>query len=296
MRAFVRLIFTTSHTISFIILGISFLAPRFTDRKGQQQASMNTQTRPEDHIASLKTWLESQGGALHPSVQIAHDDDSGYHLRASSPVPANTSMVTVPFHSTFSILTSTVSWPDIIDMLLPVESPYMVMTRFAFVREYLLGKESQWYPYIAMLPQPSQVRAFPVQWEDGSDEMKWIRGTSLEESRSKKLETWKWEWEMGMKQLRGQEWAWDGGETRITWYVRFLPSSHFYNLYFASDHMHRILRVGRSQLTGCDEGNYTNGQVQSWLLEHSHKRSSLETTYLLNHKLQVSFYRSGRAV
>lgn len=147
----------------------------------------------------FKGWFLSHGGRFDINVDIDLDSD-GFYLRVSNEkdLSPGTLVVSCP-HSL------TISWLSVVKdpffgKLDPnsVEQQSLhqsVFTRFFLVNQFLLQKESLWWPYIRLLPQPASAGNFNTPlWYD-SEDLPWIRGTNLEFGTKKLEESWRQEYD-----------------------------------------------------------------------------------------------------
>ena len=145
---------------------------------------------------SLLEWSENHGGKLHPSLEIYNDNVTKYSLRVKPSIAdalqPGFSAVTCPAATTLSYLNALVDGPINHQ---PADSPSNsptaafppgftqslpphVLGRFFLIKEYLKGKDSLWWPYLATLPSPDQISAWvlPPFWP--YDEIRYLEGTN----------------------------------------------------------------------------------------------------------------------
>ena len=65
------------------------------------------------------------------------------------------------------------------------------------MEEFLRGKESDWWSYLRMLPQPGGEGLDTPMWY-GEEDLKWICGTNLEGARATRARQWREEYEEGV--------------------------------------------------------------------------------------------------
>ena len=112
-----------------------------------------------------------------------------------------------------------------------------VALRLALMEEYLLGKDSSWWPYINILPQPvpesttpedapkDNITAIPKKpfhtplYFD-EDDMLWLDGTNLGSAARQRAGAWKEEFEMAKDALKGLD------ESKKALWTRFAPPGH----------------------------------------------------------------------
>ncbi|KAI0171734.1 SET domain-containing protein [Hypoxylon sp. FL1284] len=148
-----------------------------------------------ERFDALLRWIEEDGGGLHPSIEIYHDDTTkaSFRVKDSCSVGIEDVIVTLPLSRALSYLDAINRHPD---FALPSSSssqvqeeqgcfpaeflektPPHVVGRFFLMQEYLLGSRSKWWPYIRTLPQPEHMSSLlPVMWP--SDDVEFLRGTN----------------------------------------------------------------------------------------------------------------------
>ncbi|KAK3305879.1 uncharacterized protein B0T15DRAFT_533719 [Chaetomium strumarium] len=137
----------------------------------------------QSRFDALVEWSRRHSGSLHPSLEIYHDDVTKFSLRVKPSVggglTAPHKAVTCPVSTTLSYLNALVDGP--LNVASPLKQqdaafperfmqscPPHVIGRFFLIKEYLKGKDSFWWPYIATLPQPEHVKdwALPAFWPE----------------------------------------------------------------------------------------------------------------------------------
>ncbi|KAL2260414.1 hypothetical protein VTK26DRAFT_5583 [Humicola hyalothermophila] len=143
---------------------------------------------------ALLAWSQQHGAELHPSLEIYHDDVTKFSLRvkgsAKEGLEPGFMAVSCPVSTTLSFLNALVDGPIILgpfaDERTPAfprrfmaSAPPHVISRFFLIKEYLKGKASFWWPYIAALPQPEHVSAWalPAFWPE--DDIAYLDGTNV---------------------------------------------------------------------------------------------------------------------
>ena len=157
----------------------------------------------------FESWFLTNGGYLHPSVEIASDDSHGNVVRVKQNhiLSAGSMVVSCPHHLT-------ISWPVINQLHFPdVHSTFTphIATRLFLVKQRLLKAQSPWWPYINSLPFSFTT---PL-WYD-EDDLIWLRGTNLGNAKKIREEAWRQEYENAMQSLftRGSDfqqqhlWTW----------------------------------------------------------------------------------------
>ena len=167
---------------------------------------------PNSHQSKVRecfaTWFTSNGGYLHPSIEIVYSDVFGYHLRVKEgfDLTPGDQIVSCPHALTISVTNADgaePSWPHFLDF--PADQAAEIVTRFFLIEQYLLQGASFWWPYMRMLPQPDQkeLLATPI-WYDEKD-LVWIAGTNLEGARLSRLAKWQTEHTCFLRMLEEQQ-------------------------------------------------------------------------------------------
>ncbi|KAH9886361.1 SET domain-containing protein [Xylariomycetidae sp. FL2044] len=131
-----------------------------------------------ERFDTLVRWVRGAGGGLNPDVEIYQDEvyKASFRVRDSFSISQDDVIVTLPLSKSLSFLNaihdSTVFPAEFIE-----KTPPHVVGRFFLMQQYLLGRESKWWPYIQTLPQPSQMSSLlPTMWP--SDDVEFLRGTN----------------------------------------------------------------------------------------------------------------------
>ncbi len=141
----------------------------------------------------FESWFLANGGCLHPSVEIASDDDGNFVRVKQDRVLLSGSMVVSCPHEL------TISWPGVNQYhFRHVRSSFKphIATRLFLMKQRLLKEQSPWWPYINSLP-----RSFSTPlWYDDNDS-KWLRGTNLGNAKEVREEAWRQEHINAMQSL-----------------------------------------------------------------------------------------------
>ena len=144
---------------------------------------------------ALIQWVEQAGGSLNAAVEVYHNEvtKGSFRVRAGCKVDKGDSIVTLPLSRSLSFLNALSGHPDFTDVsfphiVAPENSPYFpvgflketpphVVSRFFLMQQYLLGRDSLWWPYIRTLPQPEHLGgSLPAMWP--SDDLEFLAGTN----------------------------------------------------------------------------------------------------------------------
>lgn len=150
----------------------------------------------EARFAKLVSWATEHGAELHPAVEIYKDDVTGFSMRVKPTPEAGApelkpgdSILTCPLKISLSYLNTEcggpiLSPPSERTESMPVFPPKFmdlqphIIGRFYLIKQYLLGKASFWHPYIATLPQPSNLSSWslPPFWPE--EDALFLEGTN----------------------------------------------------------------------------------------------------------------------
>ena len=142
----------------------------------------------------FESWFLTNGGYLHPAVEIASDNDLGNFVRVKQnhTLLPGSIVVSCPHHLTISSTTVTQhSSRDVHSIFTP-----HVATRLFLIKQRLLKGQSPWWPYINSLPRSF---ATPL-WYD-EDDLIWLQGTNLGNAKKIRQEAWRQEYESAMQSL-----------------------------------------------------------------------------------------------
>lgn len=158
----------------------------------------------------FESWFLTNGGYLHPSVEIAFGDQGNFVCVKKDHVllPGST-VVSCPHELT-------ISWPGVNQYHFPhVHSTFTphIATRLFLMKQNLLKEQSPWWPYINSLP-----RSFSTPlWYDDND-LIWLRGTNLGNAKEVREDAWRKEYENTMQLLFTD--GFDVEQKRLwTWFV-----------------------------------------------------------------------------
>ncbi|KAJ4414009.1 hypothetical protein N0V82_008179 [Gnomoniopsis sp. IMI 355080] len=152
----------------------------------------------EERFSALVSWATLHGASLHPALEIYKDDVTGFSMRVKSlSGPEETTLkpsdevLACPLEISLSYLNaltgqplSTTTPPDHTSKNSPQFPPELmkaaphIIGRFYLMQQYLLGKASFWYPYIATLPQPDVTSSWasPPFWPE--EDAEFLEGTN----------------------------------------------------------------------------------------------------------------------
>jgi len=188
---------------------------------------MDPSSKGQDGHSRLISWSTRQGAALHPQIEVYKDETTGLSLRvrreASEEGPdkqpfdaTRQSLVSCSLTMTLSYLNARVGGPlSNIDNLVSGPPPHPsfpalfmneipphVVGRFFLVQQYLLGRESHWFPYIELLPRPEHILswALPPFWPE--EDIDFLEGTNVHASIATIKENVKAEFTTARKTLK----------------------------------------------------------------------------------------------
>ncbi|KUI67662.1 Ribosomal lysine N-methyltransferase set10 [Cytospora mali] len=150
----------------------------------------------QERFDTLLSWSKTYGAEIHPALEVYKDEVTGFSMRVK-PSPTSTSpiinrgdnILTCPLQTSLSYLNATTGGPLLSrpaertepcpvfpERFMKLE-PH-VIGRFYLMKQYLMGKASFWYPYIATLPQPDVISSWslPPFWPD--EDLAFLDGTN----------------------------------------------------------------------------------------------------------------------
>ncbi|KAL1841157.1 hypothetical protein VTJ49DRAFT_7382 [Mycothermus thermophilus] len=209
---------------------------------------------------ALVEWSRKHGAELHPSLEIYRDNVTGYSLRVNpsftEPLGLGFVAVTCPLSTTLSFLNVLVDGPLDISSESSFSSlntafpprfmqslPPHVIARFFLIKEYLKGKQSFWWPYLATLPAPEQIAvwALPPFWPD--DDVVYLDGTNAGIAIAEIQANIKKEFKQARKVLKEENWSGYSGYTQLLYkwaYSIFTSRSFRPSLILSPDTQRRV--------------------------------------------------------
>lgn len=149
-------------------------------------------------FSALLEWSREHGGTVHSALEVYKDDVTGFSMRVKPSsaegidltAGAAEQVLSCPFSTTLSFLNARVGGPMLtgssqLDVELRPAFPPLFMEiqphvigHFYLMKQYLLGKNSFWYPYIRTLPQPDSISSWslPPFWPD--EDFEFLEGTN----------------------------------------------------------------------------------------------------------------------
>lgn len=170
----------------------------------------------------LEEWFATNGGVIHATISRNHAD--GLHLRYSynhTKHAPEDPVVSCPHALSLSILDLDCAgdrWPE--EFVLHHKDAPEVLTRFFLIDQYLEGRDSFWWPYLSMLPQPTEPHPFHTPLWYGEEDCAWIAGTNLEAARTGRIVAWQREFDEGLELLKGSSRVGSSLTCLYSWYVR----------------------------------------------------------------------------
>ena len=148
-----------------------------------------------ERLSIFIEWFMSNGGFLHSAVEVA-SGTIGYHLRlrGDCTFPPDNYIVACPSKLTMSILNANLSTGGrSLASISPQSKPHSTIV-LLLMTEFNKGKESFWWPYIQILPQPDEQKLNTPLWYE-EDDRQWILGTNLDQGRLDREMMWRMEFE-----------------------------------------------------------------------------------------------------
>lgn len=161
------------------------------------------------------SWFLANGGYISPLTEVVTDDQGQYHVRVRSGhnVAESERLVSCPHTLTFSyasIQHSELKTKACEATPSPISQD--IVLRLLFMEQYLLGEKSFWWPYISIIPQPSQrhgayenveesgavagsVKTFHTPLYFDEEDKLWLHGTNLGVATKQRATDWRDEFE-----------------------------------------------------------------------------------------------------
>ena len=171
------------------------------------------------------SWFLANGGRISSSAEILVDDREQYHMRVrlGQTVLEGETLVSCPQALTFNYASFIHDNTQTKATQLDVRSLAQdIALRLFLMEQYLLGKDSFWWPYISILPQPCQRPAtdetanalapgavpqknFHTPLYFGEEDMLWLTGTNLGVATRQRAADWEEEFEAAKDAINGIE-------------------------------------------------------------------------------------------
>jgi hypothetical protein len=149
---------------------------------------------------AFEEWFRSNGGYLHPSVQLAHDAEQGSHFRASAMIEPGTHVLTVPHNLSMSNLNAQVDDDFPVFRIHAQQFTVEGLSFFYLMAQWVNKDKSFWKPYLDILPTPEQGFETPMFYDE--DDRQWLEGTDLHPTLIGREAAWKKYWEDGLQVMQ----------------------------------------------------------------------------------------------
>lgn len=141
----------------------------------------------DEKIERLLDWFQKNGGWLNPSVEIANNEEHGFHMRAKQNLQGPFDVVKCPLKLTLSHLNLDPNQKWVPYHRSPLQAclgklPDRVVAYLLLIEQLVLGDDSPWAQYIDCLPDDkdfiySTTKSYPN-----------FETTALRNAKSKKLQ------------------------------------------------------------------------------------------------------------
>lgn len=163
----------------------------------QRDISSEMKEADQEHFKTLLGWSKAHGGTVHPALEVYKDDVTGFSMRVKPSSTAGTDatvnsgeeVLTCPLSTSLSFLNATTDGPvlsgpsDRTEARPAFPQRFMeiqphVIGHFYLMKQYLMGKDSFWHPYISTLPQPDSISSWnlPPFWPE--EDFEFLEGTN----------------------------------------------------------------------------------------------------------------------
>ncbi|KAH0284493.1 SET domain-containing protein [Aureobasidium namibiae CBS 147.97] len=149
---------------------------------------------------AFEEWFRSNGGYLHPSIQLAQDAEQGSHFQASAVIEPGTHVLTVPHNLAMSNLNAQVD--DDFPVFRTHAQQFTVegLSFFYLMAQWLNKDKSFWKPYLDILPSPERGFETPMFYDE--DDRQWLEGTDLYPTLLGREAAWTKYWEDGVQVMK----------------------------------------------------------------------------------------------
>lgn len=147
---------------------------------------------------ALLEWSEAHGGTVNPTLEVYKDDVTGFSMRVKpsstvgidATVKSGEEVLACPLSTSLSFLNATTGGPILSGQSERAEArpvfpqrfmdiqPHLI-GHFFLMKQYLMGKDSFWHPYISTLPQPDSISSWslPPFWPE--EDFRFLGGTNV---------------------------------------------------------------------------------------------------------------------
>ncbi|KAI7782841.1 hypothetical protein LA080_012882 [Diaporthe eres] len=147
---------------------------------------------------ALLAWSKAHGGTVHPTLEVYKDDVTGFSMRVKpsstvgidATIKSGEELLACPLSTSLSFLNATTGRPILSGQSERAEArpvfpqrfmdiqPH-VIGHFFLMKQYLMGKDSFWHPYISTLPQPDSFSSWslPPFWPE--EDFRFLGGTNV---------------------------------------------------------------------------------------------------------------------
>ena len=174
----------------------------------------NPNSQSLESLHRFVQWYVHHGGYIHPALEVVENYPHGLSMRVGvdgDAIRSKTAILSCPHAVTISYCnamriepfeTHSESFPS---AFLQQASPRTV-TVFFLSQQYLLGEQSFWWPYLRILPQPSDTSKLCTPLWFSDEDTVWLRGTNVEKGCSDRVYEWKKQWAEGVYILDAAGW------------------------------------------------------------------------------------------
>lgn len=147
---------------------------------------------------ALLEWSKAHGGTVHPTLEVYKDDVTGFSMRVKpsstvgidATIKSGEEVLACPLSTSLSFLNATTGGPiqsgqseraearPVFPQRFMDIQPH-VIGHFFLMKQYLMGKDSFWHPYISTLPQPDSISSWslPPFWPE--EDFRFLGGTNV---------------------------------------------------------------------------------------------------------------------
>ncbi|KAK3711071.1 hypothetical protein LTR37_009858 [Vermiconidia calcicola] len=210
---------------------------------------------------AFEEWLRTHNGFYHANVHLRHDEDSGYHLRTTAPLPPETLTVSTPHSLALSYLNALVD--DAFPVFKQQKHRFKVeaIGFFYLMAQYINREQSFWKPYLDTLPCPYQELTEALFFEHEED-VAWLEDTDVWRTVCARAQVYEMYHRDGIEVLREA-----GIDTQpYTWHLFKWAATIYASRSFSS----RSLRPTSNKYWAAYKSRPSDGTRQAVLLDMCH--------------------------
>ena len=167
------------------------------------------------------TWFTSHGGYVHPSAELVSGSNGHKFLqvRQGCRIQAEEKVILCPHDLILSLAAQGKNQSSGTAPAIHIESSNVSRIsafRLRLMKEYVIGEQSSWYPYIKNLPQPCERGGFSTPLYFSPEDRRWLDGTNLGSATDARQKAWAEDFRCSRDAIKGLS---EDQHKLWTWYV-----------------------------------------------------------------------------